>query len=75
MFSPMVSAPLTWCDPSSCAGENASYCAMSALVRVSNSARSSAVHQSSSRPSPSYFEPWSSNPWPISWPMTAPMPP
>ena len=26
-------------------------------------------------PSPSYCEPWSSKPWPISWPITAPMPP
>jgi hypothetical protein len=24
---------------------------------------------------PSDFEPWSSKPWPISWPITAPMPP
>ena len=46
MFSPMVSAPLTWWDPSSWAGLKASYWAISALVRSSNSWRSASVHQS-----------------------------
>ncbi len=74
MFSPIVSAPLTWCS-GTCAGASASYWAMSAVVRSSNAARSASVHQSVSRPSPSYFEPWSSKPCPISWPMTAPIAP
>ena len=56
-------------------GARPSYCSMSAWARRSNSARSAGSHQSVSAPSPSYFEPWSSNPWPISWPMTAPIPP
>ena len=52
MFSPMVSAPLTWW-PGSWAGSSASYWAMSIEVRSSNAARSASVHQSVSRPSPS----------------------
>ena len=74
MFSPMVSAPLT-CGAlsgssayfsSSCVGTKALYCSMSAFVRFSKLALSSAVHQSLSTPSPSYCAPWSSKPWPIS---------
>lgn len=75
MFSPIVRAPLTWWLPSSWAGEYPSYWSTRALVRASNSARSYAVHQSASRPVPSYLLPWSSNPWPISCPITAPIPP
>ena len=74
MFSPIVSAPLTWWS-GTCLGASASYCSMSDFVRSSKAARSSGVHQSVRRPSPSYFEPWSSKPWPISWPMTAPIAP
>ena len=33
------------------------------------------VHQSTRLPCKSYFAPWSSNWWLISWPMTAPIPP
>ena len=56
-------------------GVYASYCSINAFVREPNSARSSSVHQSTRLPSPSYLAPWSSKPWPISWPITAPMPP
>ena len=74
MFSPIVSAPLTWWS-GICFGASALYCSMSDRVRFSNACRSAAVHQSVSRPSPSNLEPWSSKPWPISWPMTAPIAP
>ena len=74
MFSPIVSAPLTFW-PGSCAGSKPLYCSISILARVSNSLRSGSVHQLFMLPSPSNFEPWSSKPWPISWPMTAPMAP
>ena len=74
MFSPTVSAPLTWCSGSP-AGVNASYWAISAFARRSNSARSSGSHQSVRLPSPSYLLPWSSKPCPISCPITAPIPP
>ena len=74
MFSPRVNSPLTrWSGAS--AGESALYWATSREVRSVNAARSSSVHQSSSRPAPSYREPWSSKPWPISWPITAPIAP
>ena len=74
MFSPTVSAPLTlWSGRP--AGDSAEYWSMSALARRSNSARSAASHQSVMAPSPSYLLPWSSKPWPISCPITAPMPP
>ena len=75
MFSPIVSAPLTLWSPSSPSGVSASYWAMRLAVRCSNAVRSSSVYQSRSDPSPSKRLPWSSNPCPISWPMTAPMPP
>ena len=75
MFSPTVNAPLTWWPSASPRGTNSSYCSISALVRAPNSVRSSSVHQSTRLPSPSYLAPWSSKPWPISWPITAPMPP
>ena len=42
-------------------------------ARRSNSVRSSSVHQSRSAPVASNCEPWSSNPWVISWPMTVPI--
>ncbi|SIH60515.1 Uncharacterised protein [Mycobacteroides abscessus subsp. abscessus] len=74
MFSPMVRAPFTWPSGTS-VGTSASYWAMRAFVRSSNAARSASVHQFCSRPSPSYCEPWSSKPCPISCPMTAPIAP
>ena len=74
MFSPIVSAPFTWW-PGACFGARASYCPMRAVVRASNAALSCSVHQLVSLPSPSTLEPWSSKPWPISWPMTAPIAP
>ena len=74
MFSPIVRAPLTdW--PGSWAGSKASYCAISFAARASNSSRSASVHQLFMLPRRSYFDPWSSKPWPISWPITAPMAP
>ena len=48
MFSPMVSAPLTWC-PRRLAGASAAYWSISLPVSASNAARSSAVHQSLQR--------------------------
>ena len=85
MFSPIVSAPLTCgtssegvpassCLAATAAGVSASYWEMSAEVRAVKASRSSGVHQSETFPVPSKVEPWSSKPWPISWPMTAPMP-
>ena len=74
MFSPTVSEPLTR-SPGSVRGSNSSYCATSAFDFTSKAALSSEVHQSLRLPWPSYCAPWSSKPWPISWPMTAPMPP
>ena len=74
MFSPTVRAPLT-CSPGSSRGSKPSYCSISDFDFTSKAALSSAVHQSLRLPVPSYCAPWSSKPWPISWPMTAPMPP
>ena len=45
------------------------------VARSSNAFASSALHQSRRLPSPSDLRPWSSNPWPISWPITAPIAP
>jgi hypothetical protein len=51
------------------------YSATSQSVRSTNALRSSGVCHSRRLPLPSYFEPSSSKPWVISWPMTTPMPP
>ncbi len=78
MFSPSVSSPFTHCAglPSAAAtGQYALYCATRRLVATLNLAASSGVHQLLSAPLASYCAPWSSKPWLISWPITAPMPP
>ena len=74
MFSPTVSAPLT-CSPGSVAR-------LEAVVLLDQRLRLHlerrlvvGLHQSLRLPAPSYCAPWSSKPWPISWPITAPMPP
>ena len=74
MFSPTVSDPLT-CSPGRFRGLNPSYCATSLSERSLNAALSASVHHSLRLPFSSYSDPWSSKPCPISWPMTAPMPP
>jgi hypothetical protein len=51
------------------------YCAPNFSAWALNFASSVLVHHSVSRPSPSDLRPWSSKPWVISWPITAPMPP
>src|SRR5699024_11630933 len=73
MFSPIVRAPLTRWLSSRSRGESAEYWVISCAERASNASRSSGVHHETRFPSPSYFEPWSSKPWPTSWPMTAPI--
>ena len=79
MFSPRVKLPLTVCSviprwrrP---VGTRPSYWTTSLSVSAVKASRSSSVHQEFRFPSPSYFDPWSSKPWPISWPITAPMAP
>ena len=57
------------------AGQYVLYCATSFAVAVLNLSLSSPVHQFASAPLASYWLPWSSKPWLISWPITAPMPP
>ncbi|MNT93778.1 hypothetical protein D3C72_2353330 [compost metagenome] len=72
MFSPRVSSPLTkW----PFTGLKLLYCATSCLVFLAKFLWSALVHQSRKLPSPSYWAPWSSKPWLISWPMTPPMAP
>ena len=72
MFSPMVWRPLIFMPGS---GVYDSNCAPSFAARSSNFFASSAVHQSRRLPSPSDLRPWSSKPWLISWPITAPIAP
>ena len=67
MFSPSVSRPFTWMPGS---GSNASYCAASRSPSALNDATSPSRHQGRSTPWGSYLDPWSSKPWPISWPIT-----
>ena len=72
MFSPSVSSPLTFMPGSGLKPLN---CSISSFARFWNSASSAGFHQSRSLPSPSKRRPWSSKPWPISWPITAPIAP
>ena len=79
VFSPSVRLPLRFCGgrvavrrtrpQSRCTRRLRNRCA------AVNALRSAGVHQSRRLPLPSNFEPWSSKPWVISWPMTTPMPP
>src|SRR5690625_3963366 len=75
MFSPMVRAPLTRWESSRSRGDSCENWVIRVAARASKASRSAAVHQEDRLPSPSYFEPWSSKPCPISWPITAPIPP
>ena len=72
MFSPIVSLPLTH---RLATGQKALYCAASRSVAARNFALVSALHQLRTLPVSSNSRPWSSKPWPISWPITAPMAP
>ena len=77
-FSLPPERPCTWEDVARYvdgSGSNSLYCSTSTLARFMYSASSCRVHQSFSAPVASKRRPWSSKPWPISCPITAPMPP
>ena len=77
IFSPRVNLPFTPLESvsASTAGTLPSNCVTSFPVSSSKAVRSLSDHQELRLPSPSYWLPWSSNPWPISWPITAPIAP
>ena len=72
MFSPRVSWPFTFRP-----GQRLERVVLrdEARPRALNASPSALVHQSSQLAVASDWRPWSSKPWPISWPMTAPMAP
>ena len=72
MFSPIVSWPLM--QPLG-TGQYFEYCVPSCCVAALNFVSVSGVHQLRVRPASSKARPWSSKPWPISWPMTPPIAP